>query len=81
MESQKYNEIAKRLDDEYYDRSSPHYKDNIRFIEAVNSLNKSFMEDPESVECDFCSFMGNKSELLKNGHCPKCNSPSTKNKK
>lgn len=33
-----------------------------------------------SVSCDFCDFTGNKNQLLKNGHCPKCQSPTTKNK-
>ncbi len=32
----------------------------------------------ENVCCDFCDFSGNKTELLKNGHCPKCNSPKIK---
>ena len=32
------------------------------------------------VECDFCSTIKPKNKLLKNGHCPKCQSPTTKNK-
>lgn len=41
-------------------------------------LNKTDVS--RSVSCDFCDFTGNKNQLLKNGHCPKCQSPTTKNK-
>ena len=80
MKSEQYKEAEKRINDAYDDRNSPHYRDNIRFRLAVNSLNRSFREDPESVACGFCSFHGERSELEANGHCPKCQSPSTKNK-
>jgi len=32
----------------------------------------------QEIQCDFCSWTGIKLERLKNGHCHKCQSPSTK---
>jgi len=32
----------------------------------------------KNVECNFCRWTGKKSDLGKNGHCPGCQSPSTK---
>lgn len=44
-------------------------------------LNKetSYVNSVYVVECRFCSWMGYNTSLLKNGHCPSCQSPSTKN--
>lgn len=36
--------------------------------------------EENKIECDFCSWIGGNSEREKNGHCPKCQSPTTKNK-
>lgn len=30
------------------------------------------------ITCNFCSWQGNKENLLQNNHCPNCQSPSTK---
>lgn len=42
----------------------------------AKALNKTDVSG--SVYCNFCDFTGNRKQLLKNGHCPKCQSPSTK---
>ena len=44
IESQK-KAAFKKIDDAYYDRKSPHYKDNERYRWAVESINRSFKED------------------------------------
>ena len=50
--------------------------------------NKSIQDNSQSLQmavsgsvmCDFCSAITKREDLLKNGHCPKCQSPTTKNK-
>ncbi len=78
MKSTQYQEAEKRINEAYDDRNSPHYRDNERFRWAFNCLNEQFKRDVDSIECKFCSWHGEKSELKTNGHCPKCQSPSTK---
>lgn len=35
---------AKRIDSEYYDKASPHYKDNERYSWAVNAIKSHYLE-------------------------------------
>lgn len=79
MYSTKYQHAKRRIGNAYHAKGSPYYHNKTRYHIELKKLDKQFREDPESVECKFCSFKGNKSELLTNGHCPKCQSPSTKN--
>jgi predicted Zn-ribbon and HTH transcriptional regulator len=78
MKSTQYQEAEKRIHEAYDNIDSIHYRNNERFRWAINSLNEKFKIDSDSIECKFCSWHGEKSELQKNGHCPKCQSPSTK---
>lgn len=36
-----------RIQEEYYDRNSPHYRDNSRFADAVKSINEKYKEAVE----------------------------------
>ncbi len=45
-----------------------------QFLELLNEKKELF------IQCDFCSWKGKRVERKKNGHCPKCQSPTTKNK-
>jgi len=44
LESRKESRL-KIINDEYYDSTSPHYKDNERFSWAVDTLNRNFDEE------------------------------------
>ena len=42
---QKRTKALKKVNDQYYDRQSPHYKDNERYSWAVTTINKGFDKD------------------------------------
>lgn len=43
----KREEALKKVDAAYYDRQSPHFKDNERYSWAVKTINESFDKDIE----------------------------------
>lgn len=44
---------------------------------AIEQGNSSTEGQKFEIECGFCSWIGDEKKLLKNGHCPNCQSPST----
>lgn len=47
---QRRAEALKKVDDEYNNLKSPHYRDNIRYKWAVNTINKACDEDKSKKE-------------------------------
>lgn len=39
-----------RIQEEYYDRNSPHYRDNSRYADAVKSINEKYAEAIQAID-------------------------------
>lgn len=39
----------KKIDEEYYNKSTPYYRDNERYTWAVNAINKAHKEDVDKL--------------------------------
>ena len=39
-----------RIQEEYYDRNSPHYRDNSRYADAVKSINEKYQEAVDAIQ-------------------------------
>lgn len=48
MEDRK-RKAFERIDKEYYDKSTPYYRDNERYSWAVNAINKAHKEDVDKL--------------------------------